>query len=629
MPTNQKTKNSRGRRIQTSTTLQFAPPNWFLKLFRKGSNNLMSFPRESNFNFPWRPIFFLNRITSKVFSLPFIFPKLLFIFLCAGMGAAIPFLPIFYSSSLALSSTQIGIVFSIAPFVSAISCPLWTGLADRFHSHRLIIVIIYSLATLGVVSQMILPKVIDIDNKSLKMFFVLFAALWFAFFGIPVNALVDSGVIKILGDKRELYGQQRLWGSVAYGASTFGVGLLWSATNNINVVFFFFFGTALLFTISTLFTDFNSNEDIEEFLTRPSKDTAFKSLIDLEDLDNDGESSTKNNYQKYDGFETRTINVPFNIDESDGEDSSICEDDDDDDGISVPDLDILAFAPTSPNLATASLAANPMTALKTLFSNTSVATLLIVMLLMGIALSMCNSFLLLFLSQELKANSTILGLTGPLSAITELLFFFYSKELISQFGIGFLVSLAHIVTIVRCVTYIFLKPTTFSYVLALLVQLLNGIGFSALWVSGVMHVANNAPHNLISFSQGVMTALYAGIGTGFGSLIGGLLYDSAGGPKAMFGAVVAISIFSLAMYWWGEGGFKINIDHFGGKRRQREIQSPWEGINEVHTNHTNLSRRGILSVETARTKKGRYEMLLQDDDDDEQYHYGVFGEGRL
>ncbi|CAG8484909.1 4484_t:CDS:2, partial [Diversispora eburnea] len=466
MPTNQKTKNSRGKRIQTSTTLQFAPPNWFLKLFRKGSNNLMSFPRESNFNFPWGSNLFPNRIISKISSLPFIFPKLLFIFLCAGMGAAIPFLPIFYSSSLNLSSTQIGIVFSIAPFVSAISCPLWTGLADRFHSHRLIIVTIYSLATLGVISQMILPKIINIDNNSLKMFCVLFAALWFAFFGIPVNALVDSGVIKILGDKRELYGQQRLWGSIAYGASTLGVGLLWSITNNINVVFYFFFGTALSFTISTLFTDFNSNEDIEEFLIRPPKDTTFKSLIDLEDFDNVGESN------------------------------------------------ILAFAPTSPNLATASLAANPMAALKTLFSNTSVATLLIVMLLMGTALSMCNSFLLLFLSQELKANSTILGLTG------------------------------------------------------------------------------------------VMTALYAGIGTGFGSLIGGLLYDSAGGPKAMFGGVVAISILSLAMYWWGEGGFNINIDHFGGKRRQRDTKSPWEGINEAHTNST---RRGVLSVETARTKKGRYE----------------------
>lgn len=166
----------------------------------------------------------------------------------------------------------------------------------------------------------------------------------------------------------------------------------------------------------------------------------------------------------------------------------------------------------------------------------------------------------------------------------------------------------------------------FSYVLALLVQLLNGIGFSALWVSGVMHVANNAPHNLISFSQGVVTALYAGIGTGFGSLFGGLVYDSAGGPKAMFGVVIAISIFSLMMYWWGEDGFKVNIDHFGGKRRRHDIKLPWEGINEAQIN-TN-SRRGILSVETARTKRGRYEMLMQNDDDDEQYHYGVFGEER-
>ncbi|RIB00698.1 hypothetical protein C2G38_1919590, partial [Gigaspora rosea] len=249
---------------------------------------------------------------------------------------------------------------------------------------------------------------------------VLFAALWFAFFGVPVNALVDSGVLKILGDKRELY------------------------------------------------------------VTTRSNDIPFKPLINLDDFDDDDVASSSRGNVKFNNGSV--VNMSPHIGD-DGDDSSI---DEDDDEMLVPDLDILAFPPTSLNLPTASFSNNPTSSMKALLTNPSVVTLLLVMLLMGTAFAMSNAFLLLFLNQELEASSI----------------------LISQFGLCSLVFLAHIVTIIRCSTYIFLQKSTFSYMLALLVQLLNGVGFSALWISGVTHIANSAPPNLISFSQGVMTAVY-------------------------------------------------------------------------------------------------------------------------
>ncbi|CAG8786647.1 10548_t:CDS:2 [Gigaspora margarita] len=583
-------KPPRVKRAQSSTTLQFAPPDWLSSIFQNGKSTFMVHPSETRAGYILN---FLNQILSRIFSVPYLAPKLLFITLCAGMGSVIPYLPIFYSISLSLTSTQIGIVFSIAPFISALSCPLWTGLADKFQAHRFIIATIYMLATISVIWQMILPLIIDVNNSNNNGFVlvcVLFAALWFAFFGVPVNALVDSGVLKILGDKRELYGQQRLWGSIAYGSSTLFIGLLWNAADNINVVFYYFFGSAILFVICTLCTDFNQFVDNSELVT--TRSVKF----------NNGS----------------VINMSPHIGESDGDDSSI---DEDDDEMLVPDLDILAFPPTSLNLPTASFSNNPTSSMKALLTNPSVVTLLLVMLLMGTAFAMSNAFLLLFLNQELEASSIVLGLTGPISAIAELLFFFYSKELISQFGLCSLVFLAHIVTIIRCSTYIFLQKSTFSYMLALLVQLLNGVGFSALWISGVTHIANNAPPNLISFSQGVMTAVYAGFGTGFGSLFGGILYDSAGGPRVMFGVVVGISIVSLIMYWWGENGFKVNVKHFGG--RKREPRFPWQDTTVGGQIGLESTSKSTLSVEFSRlAKKDRYESLSQDDDE-EQYHYDI------
>ncbi|CAG8516275.1 11988_t:CDS:2, partial [Cetraspora pellucida] len=313
VPHKSQLKKPRVKRAQSSTTLQFAPPDWVSNIFQNGTSTFMVHPGETRAGYMWN---LLNQMLSKLYSVPYLAPKLLFITICAGMGSVLPYLPIFYNTSLALTSTQIGIVFSIAPFISALSCPLWTGLADKYQSHRFIIIMLYFLATISVVGQMIIPLTIDVHNSSnngLVMICVLFAALWFAFFGVPVNALVDSGVLKILGDKRELYGQQRLWGSISYGSSTLIIGLLWSAVNNINFV------------------------DDFEIITTRSNDISFKPLISLDDDNDDVASSSRSNV-KFSNSST--------------------------------------FPPTSLNLPTASFASNPTSSMKMLLTNPSVVTLL-------------------------------------------------------------------------------------------------------------------------------------------------------------------------------------------------------------------------------------------------------------
>ncbi|CAG8656137.1 7528_t:CDS:2, partial [Paraglomus occultum] len=458
---------------------------------------------------------------SKIISAPYLLPKLLYVFLYGGMGAAIPFLPIFYKNSLNLSSSQIGIIFSIAPFIAAISCPLWTGLADKFQAHKAIMIITYVAAVASIVAQMLLPRADAVDEEGGQwseqdskdspgrgsiMAWVLFAASWFAFFGIPVNALVDSGILKILGGKKELYGEQRLWGSVSYGLCTFFVGILISASS-IDAVFILFYISAIFFGLCALFTDFNS-ASVSNPTSRPLSTyayrgpAAFKPLIDIEDSDNDAGRSS-HVFSIDDSSNNGDI-----FDTSDEEDIDD-EEEEEDNEVSVPDLDVLAFPPSAPTIKNASLVEKPSSAVMVLITNPSVATLLITMLLMGTAMAICNAFLLIFLSEDLNASSTVLGLTGPMSAITELLFFFYSKDLISRFGIAQLIMLAHIATILRAITYVCLRPNTFSHIIALLVQTLNGMAFTSLWASGVTHLTNLSPPNLVSFSQGLMMAAFA------------------------------------------------------------------------------------------------------------------------
>ncbi|RUS26328.1 hypothetical protein BC938DRAFT_470915 [Jimgerdemannia flammicorona] len=77
--------------------------------------------------------------------------------------------------------------------------------------------------------------------------------------------------------------------------------------------------------------------------------------------------------------------------------------------------------------------------------------------------------------------------------------------------------------------------------------IIPGIAFSALWGAGVVHADELAPPHLQATSQGVLAAMYAGLGAGLGSLLGGVLYEHWG-AKNMFRVVIVITIFSLLTF---------------------------------------------------------------------------------
>jgi hypothetical protein len=61
-----------------------------------------------------------------------------------------------------------------------------------------------------------------------------------------------------------------------------------------------------------------------------------------------------------------------------------------------------------------------------------VVTFLLSMLIFGISFSMINQFLFLFLHNDLGVDSSILGWTGPVGGITEVLTFWVSKQVTSR-----------------------------------------------------------------------------------------------------------------------------------------------------------------------------------------------------
>ncbi|CAG8650101.1 1264_t:CDS:2, partial [Paraglomus occultum] len=110
----------------------------------------------------------------------------------------------------------------------------------------------------------------------------------------------------------------------------------------------------------------------------------------------------------------------------------------------------------------------------------------------------------------------------------------------------------------------------------------------------------------------LMMAAFAGIGTGFGGLAGGLIYDNLG-ARAMFVAVIFITTISLIIYCWGDG---IQL-------ARPSSNAPWNFVEGSSDDLRQISGvRTIMSVETVQNKKKPHRLLSwSDDDDDDEYRY--------
>ncbi|KAI7907314.1 uncharacterized protein BX663DRAFT_495497 [Cokeromyces recurvatus] len=140
----------------------------------------------------------------------YILPKLLYICLYGVLGSAIPYLSLFYADILHLTSQQIGIILAIAPFIQSIACPFWTVQVDNKPKwHGMLMAILMFIGGISVIGLMFIPIFLPINETSSTavLTITVILAVTFAFFGQPVTVLVDSAVLKILGNNGIYYGK--------------------------------------------------------------------------------------------------------------------------------------------------------------------------------------------------------------------------------------------------------------------------------------------------------------------------------------------------------------------------------------------------------------------------------------
>lgn len=141
------------------------------------------------------------------FSLSFLF--------FAGVAFVMPFMVLYYQS-LGFSGAQIGVLVGLTPLITLLSSPLWTGLADATHRHRLFMSIALLVGADAIATLPFLKTYLPVVGL------IVFYNIFFS----PVSAFADSATMFMLAGQKEMYGRIRVGGTIGFGLAATLAGFL-------------------------------------------------------------------------------------------------------------------------------------------------------------------------------------------------------------------------------------------------------------------------------------------------------------------------------------------------------------------------------------------------------------------
>lgn len=208
-------------------------------------------------------------------------PKVFYFFYFAGLGAVVPYLPLFYKQ-LGLPAKMAGIISGTQPFISFLFTPLWGAFADKFKKGKLVFIISFmAMAAVGIaflltpmepcedalggesrremtmtrnrsfvakISQIIAESQ-QLDRWPMEMadkmnskasqskqnrhkgefnvfLYLLLVSLFGTLFSCPGLALGDAAAVYLLRKNHDVhkYGKQKRWASIGWGVAAFTFG---------------------------------------------------------------------------------------------------------------------------------------------------------------------------------------------------------------------------------------------------------------------------------------------------------------------------------------------------------------------------------------------------------------------
>jgi PPP family 3-phenylpropionic acid transporter len=177
--------------------------------------------------------------------------------------------------------------------------------------------------------------------------------------------------------------------------------------------------------------------------------------------------------------------------------------------------------------------------IKVLFANQPWMLFLVMVFIAGIGMATINNYLFVYM-QSLGASKTLMGFALTVSTISEIPAMFFSDRLLRRFGARGMLVIAMTTIGLRLIAY---SLTTQPWVV-LIIQLVHGLTFAAIFTAGVHYADQIAPPGMKSTTQGMFSGTLMGFGSAAGGLLGGVLMDhfSPGGMYGFSGGLVLVGL---------------------------------------------------------------------------------------
>ena len=363
-----------------------------------------------------------------------VWPFLFYLTFFAAASGLFPFAALYYQS-IGLTGGQIGLLTGLAPLITLVGAPLWTGIADATHRHGLIL---GTAILAAIASALAIPGIRDFG-------LLLLIVSVYTLVAAPIISFGDSATMSMLGDRREMYGRVRLGGTIGWGVMAYFSGRI--IDHNGIVWAYWIYAAGMVITLLVA-------QGLR--FSRVERGQSFRNGV----------------------------------------------------GILLADRRWISF--------------------------------LGMVFVCGVGMASINIDQFVYMA-EIGASKTLMGLSLTISTLSELPVMFFGGRLLKRFGPRGLLTLAMVVTGLRLLLYfVFNVPNAI-----LLLQLLHGMTFPAIWIAGVAYAHENAPGGLSATAQGVFGALMNGLGTAVGGFLGGLLIESLGGRGMYLVIGAAVSAGAL------------------------------------------------------------------------------------
>lgn len=436
----------------------------------------------------------------------------------------------FITEYLLLDNKYVGLSGTLMGLVSFPCITMWSSFADAIGRHKFIL----STITFGSVIcfEMLFFRM---GSLSLRLIYSMTFLVLYSAFLAGMQPLLDFEALELLSSKagfsKELYGRQRLWGTIAYSCVTLGGAYLIKMFNGFGVLAFIMPAAAIVFVITLYFT---ALPDRPKPLTKKARLEYFE----RQKLD-------QKMVQEQRQQQLNESDIKLNIPPSDSTNANN----------NYPSADPLTDLSklTEPEPAAEGFAHRRVKSpWRTLLTDANYMFFLFVVLMLGLARAVMTIFLALVWKTELKMSTMEVAYAGAIFGMAlEIVVFFVAKYISPIMGNYWMLVVAQMAMVVRCWAYFFMPKSHEWYWLVYVIELLKGLSFGMAHSAAIKIANEAAPEGLEATAQALYNSVYVQLPTIIAGLVGMWAFHQfkAAAPQYIFFGTAVISTAALVLFF--------------------------------------------------------------------------------